>query len=262
MTQRGSAPRATVRVTGASSGIGWELAKLFAADGSALVLVARRKEKLEELAGELTRIGVTVRVVAEDLAQAAAPSRIFKSLCADGVAIDVLVNNAGFGARGDFADLTLDRQQEMIDVNVSALTKLARLFLPGMVERRRGGILNVASTAGFQPGPHMAVYYATKAYVLSFSESLAEEVRGAGVRVTCLAPGPTRTGFVAEAGMEGTRLFRLGAMSAAAVARAGHRAFRAGRTLVVPGLTNKIAAASVRFSPRPLVRKLVGKLNQ
>ena len=251
----------TVLVTGASSGFGWEFARLFAGDGSSLVLVARRRERLEELGSELrARHAVPVRILPEDLAEPEAPQRLFDAL--RGEPVDVLVNNAGFGARGDFARLSLARQEEMIGVNVAAVTRLARLFLPGMLERRRGGILNLASTAGFQPGPHMAVYYATKAYVLSFSEALSEEVRGTGVRVTCLAPGASETGFASEADMSGTRLFRLGAMSAAEVARAGYRGFRSGRTLVVPGWRNKIGAASLRISPRSLVTRLVGKLNE
>jgi short-subunit dehydrogenase len=253
--------RETVLVTGASSGFGREFARLFAADGSALVLVARRRERLEELALELrARYGTSVRILPEDLADPEAPQRLFEALRDEPV--DVLVNNAGFGARGDLARLPLTRQEEMIEVNVAAVTRLARLFLPGMLARRRGGILNVASTAGFQPGPHMAVYYATKAYVLSFSEALSEEVRGTGLCVTCLAPGPAETGFAAEADMRGTLLFRLGAMSAARVARAGYRGFRAGRALVVPGVSNKLAAASLRISPRSLVTRLVGKLNE
>ena len=183
----------TALVTGASSGIGWELAKLFAADKSNLVLVARSREKLHELAADLREAhGVEVRVVAMDLADPNSPPAIFGLLAAEGVTVDVLVNNAGFGAVGSVADLPLERQMEMIQVNLTALTHLTRLFLPGMIQRRSGGILNVASTAAFQPGPYMAVYYATKAYVLSFTEAVAEEVLGTGIRVTCLAPALRR----------------------------------------------------------------------
>ena len=179
----------TALITGASSGIGCELARLFAADKSDLVLVARRQEKLDQLATELRRdYGVSVRVFAKDLADPQSPQAIFDALAAEGVAVDVLVNNAGFGAAGPVADLPLEKQLDMIQVNVAALTQLTRLFLPGMIQRRSGGILNVGSTAGFQPGPYMAVYYATKAYVLSFTEALGEEVVGTGVRVACLAP--------------------------------------------------------------------------
>jgi uncharacterized protein len=251
----------TVLITGASSGIGCEMARLFAADKSGLVLAARRKEKLDPLAEELRRdCGVQVRVMAVDLADPGSPRAIFDSLAEQRVTVDVVVNNAGFGAVGPVADLPLERQRDMIQVNVAALTQLTRLFLPGMIERRSGGVLNVGSTAGFQPGPLMAVYYATKAYVLFFSEALAEETAGTGVRVTCLAPGPTATEFAAASGMEKKLLFRLGTMDARSVARAGYNGFRRGRTLVIPGLKNRLGAFAVRFAPRKWVRKLVKRL--
>jgi short-subunit dehydrogenase len=251
----------TALITGASSGIGLEFARLFAADGTALVLVARGREKLEALAGDLgRRHGVSVRVLAEDLADPAAPDRILAELGRQGLLVDVLVNNAGFGARGTVAGLDLRRQLEMIQVNVTALTHLTRLLLPGMLERRRGGVLNVASTAAFQPGPNLAVYYATKAYVLSFSEALAEEVKGRQVTVCCLAPGPTVTNFAATAEMEATRLFRLGALGAPTVARAGYRAFRRGRVLVVPGWRNRLGVFGVRLLPRAVARRVAGYL--
>jgi short-subunit dehydrogenase len=248
----------TVLITGASSGIGCELAKLFAADKSNLVLVARNQEKLDQLANELReRHGVQVRVLAKDLANPQSPQTIFDTMAAEGLTVDVLVNNAGFGAGGGVADLSLERQLGMIQVNVTALTHLTRLFLPGMIRRGRGGIFNVGSTAGFQPGPFMAVYYATKAYVLSFTEALAEETIGAGVRVTCLAPGATATGFAAAAGLESKLLFRMGLADAKTVARAGYRGFRRGKVLVIPGLTNKLGTIAVRLAPRLGVRKVV-----
>ena len=174
--------------------------------------------------------------------------------------VDVLVNNAGFGAHGPVAGLGVARQLDMIEVNVAALTRLTALLLPRMLERRRGAILNVASTAAFAPGPNQAVYCATKAYVLSFTEALAEEVRGSGVRVCCLAPGATQTEFATQAGMGSTRLFRWGVMDAGRVARAGHDGLRRGRTLVIPGLLNQALAFSVRLSPRILVTKISGYL--
>jgi len=170
------------------------------------------------------------------------------------------VNNAGFGAHGPIAAIGAERQLDMIEVNVSALTQLTALLLPGMLQRRRGAILNVASTAAFQPGPYQAVYCATKAYVLSFTEALAEEVRGSGVQVSCLAPGATDTGFAAQAGTQGTRLFRRGVMDAGRVARAGHNGMRRGRTLVIPGLPNRVLAFSVRLAPRTLTTRVAGRL--
>lgn len=253
----------TVLITGASAGIGWELARLFAADRCDLVLVARRRELLEQLAGELReQHGVAVRVVVADLADPAAPAAIVDELTAAGVTIDVLVNNAGFGATGAVAEIPLERQRDMLQVNVMALTLLTRLLLPGMLQRRRGGVLNVGSMAGFQPGPHMAVYYATKAYVLSFSEALHDEVAGQGVTVTCLAPGATATGFAEAAQASEMLLFKFGQLDAARVARDGYRGFRSGKVLVVPLWSNRLVTGAVGFLPRVLVRKITSRLNR
>jgi uncharacterized protein len=260
----GPAPRHqrdTVLITGASSGIGRELARLFAGDGSDLVLVARSEDRLREVTAGLTaEYGVRAQVLAADLSRPGSAGEIAETLARQGLQVDVLVNNAGFGGHGQVAAIGVDRQLEMIGVNVAALTRLTALFLPGMLERRRGAVLNVASTAAFQPGPNQAVYCATKAYVLSFTEALAEEVRGSGVRVSCLAPGPTNTEFAAQAGMAGTRVFKLGVMGAGPVARAGHDGLRQGRTLIIPGLHNRVVAFGVRLSPRGLVTRLAGYL--
>jgi len=254
----------TVLVTGASSGIGRELARYFARDGSTCVLLARNEDALHALADELaTAHGVDAHVLAADLSVPNVADEVAAQLRERGLTVDVLVNNAGFGERGLVADLDADRQVDMIQVNVTALTHLTRRLLPGMVERGRGGVLNVASTAAFQPGPYMSVYYATKAYVLSFSDGLVEEVAETGVTVTCLAPGPTRTAFIDRAAMNDARLMNLGAtMPPETVAQAGHDGFRADRTLVVPGWPNKIAAFLVRFTPRSVARKLTAWLNR
>jgi uncharacterized protein len=245
----------TALITGASSGIGLELAKLFARDGYDLVLVARRREKLEALGEGLKKQhGIRFRAIAADLADPAAPAGIVRELEAASVAVDVVVNNAGFGELGPFAETDLESARRMIEVNVAALTVLTKLFLPGMLARRGGRILNVASTAGFAPGPLMAVYYATKAYVISFSEALAEELRGSGVSVTVLCPGPTITEFQGVAHMESTRLFRMpGVMDAQSVARAGYAGLMHGKRMVVPGLLNQVLPLVIRFSPRAVV---------
>lgn len=251
----------TALITGASSGIGLELARLFAADGADLVLVARNEENLNELAAELrTTHSCQVMVIARDLAKPDVPEEIFTLLERDGVHIDTVVNNAGFGLRGSTAELDLQRQMDMIQVNVNALAELTRLFLPAMIKNGSGGILNVASTASFQPGPNMAIYYATKAFVLSFSEALYEEVRSSGVHVSCLAPGATETGFAAVADMGNTLLFKAGVMSSKQVAEAGYHGLRKNKPIVIPGLKNKFTAFSVRLAPRGVVRKLVRTL--
>lgn len=252
----------TVLITGASSGIGLELAKLFAADKSNLVLTARNVEKLEQLADALRREhGIQVRVLVRDLADPTAPAAIFDQLQSEGVEVDVLVNNAGFGAVGLFAELPLDRQMEMVQVNVAAFTHLTKLFLPGMLARGRGGILNVASTAAFQPGPYQAVYFATKAFDLFLTEALADELAGTGIVVSCLAPGATATGFMAAAGAEKALLSRR-LMDVKTVAKAGYRGFRAGKLLVIPGLHNRLGVFAVRLLPRGLVRKFVRWVQQ
>ena len=251
----------TVLVTGASSGIGLELAKLFAAEGSNLVLVARREDALQQLATQLRgEHGVNVHVVPQDLAISTSSQQIYEHLKRHGIILDVLVNNAGFGDVGLVSRLPLESQIHAIQVNVTALTALTRLFLPEMLDRRRGGVLNLSSTAAFQPGPGMAVYFATKAYVLSFTEALVEELVGTGVTATCLAPGVTHTPFLPRSGVSRARLGRLGALDVQYVARAGYRGFRAGRALVVPGVGNKLLTFAVRFTPRWLVRKIVRQL--
>ncbi len=248
----------TVLITGASGGIGYELAKLFARDHYSVVLVARSTDKLNQVAAELQgQFGVTVKTVALDLGAAVAPQFLFDQLQREGIAVDVLVNNAGFGEFGEFASMAEQEILGQIHLNVTALTHLTRLFLPPMLERRRGKVMNVASTAAFQPGPLMAVYYATKAYVLSFSEALANEVARSGVVVSCFCPGATDTNFQKRAGMENSRLFKkLRPMTAGAVARDGYRGLMAGRTVVISGVQNWLVAESVRFAPRKIVTAL------
>ncbi len=260
----GAGGRQTALITGASGGIGLELARLFAAGGYDLVLVARSTTKLEELAGELRKHGAAVRVLAKDLARPESPEEVFRELEAAGVAVDVLVNNAGFATYGPFAETDLQKELEELQLNVVTLTHLTKKLLPGMLARRRGGVLNLASTAGFQPGPLMAVYYATKAYVISFSEALAEELSGTGVTVSVLCPGPTATGFQRRAGMEASKLFSgvMQVADAAAVARAGYEGFRAGKRIVIPGLLNKVGVQSIRISPRSLATRIVKRMQE
>lgn len=253
----------TVLVTGASSGIGLELAKCFAAAGSNLVLTARNQDALESLADELRRQhSIEVFVLPADLSLPETPERIFKDLPGRGITVDVLVNNAGFGAWGRFAGLPLQRQLEILQVNITALIQLTGLFLPGMLQRRRGGILNVASVAGFLPGPGMAIYYATKACVLSFTEALAEELADSNLAITALCPGPTTTNFGKAAKIDKeVGKIRMVVMSAESVALYGLRAFRKKKVVAVPGLQNRLIILLTRLLPRFIVRKGMIKAN-
>ncbi|MFC4358085.1 SDR family NAD(P)-dependent oxidoreductase [Halobium salinum] len=248
----------TALVTGGSGGIGYELARLLAADGHDLVLVARGEDRLREVAEGLAgEFGVAVTALVKDLADPDAPGEIQAALDERGIEVDVLVNNAGFGSYGRFVDLDRDTELDEVQVNVAAVTDLTARYLPRMVERGRGRVLNVASTAAFQPGPLMATYYATKAYVLSFSEALAEETEGTGVTVTALCPGPTATGFQERADMEESRLLAFGTADAASVAERGYRGMQRGEAVVVPGLQNRLLVLATRLAPRSTVRSVV-----
>ena len=256
--------RPVALVTGASSGIGLELARLLAADGHDLVLVARRADAIDALAREVREAhGRAALALSADLAEPDAAKRIVERLSAESIEIDVLVNNAGFGGLGRFDQRRLEDDLAMIQVNITSLVALTRLLLPGMVSRGRGRIMNVASTAAFQPGPLMAVYYATKAFVLSFSEAIADELRDTGVTVTALCPGPTRTGFQSAAGMGLSPLFKGRALpDGAAVAREGYPALKRGQRVVVTGLMNRVAAQGYRFLPRRVLTTVIRKLQE
>src|SRR3954471_17243041 len=263
LSKRNGTKRQTALVTGGSGGIGLELAKVLGRNGFDLVLVARKRDTLEGAAGQLEgKFDIKAHVFAADLRIPEAPQTIFDFLLNENIGVDILINNAGFALGGEFADTELQRELDMIQVNISALTHLTKLFIPTMIKRRAGRVLNVASTAAFQPGPLMAVYYATKAYVLSFSEALANEVRGSGVWVTVLCPGPTRSGFQSRAQMEDSRLVRGDLMDAATVARAGYAGLMQGKTVVIPGLRNRLLVEVVRFTPRALVTQVVRRMQE
>jgi len=252
----------TVLITGASSGIGRALAHLFARDGYSLVLAARHASTLETLRAELVATyRTTAHSVSVDLATEGGADLLHAQLLHERLSVDVLVNNAGFGMQGAFVNLPFDRQLQMMTLNMTSVVALTRLLLPPMVQRGRGGILNVGSTAGFQPGPFMAVYYATKAFVVSFSEAISDELKGTGVVVSCLAPGPTSTGFAAEAGVTHARLFQGEVMTADEVARIGYEGWKNGRSLVIAGARNRRRYLLTKIMPRSIVRRAVRGMN-
>jgi len=253
-------PKGAALITGASSGIGAELAKLCAAGGYGLILVARNGERLGELAGSLAKAhGIEARALVADLADPAAPQSIFERTRRD--TVEILINNAGFGLRGPFAETDWPAESRLIQVNVTALVQLTKLFLPEMLGRRSGRILNVASTAAFVPGPLMAMYYASKAFVLSFSESVANEVEGTGVTLTVVCPGPTRTGFSEAAGIADSKLFKGSSMGAEEVARIGYRAMMEGKTEAIAGARNRWMMRGARLAPRSLLAAVTRRLN-
>lgn len=247
----------TALITGASGGIGLELARIFAREGFMLILVARNRERLDEIAIELKP--TPVQTIARDLTLVSAVEQVYREV----PKVDVLVNNAGYGVYGPFVKNDLAEELGMLQLNMTALVVLTKLYLPAMVAAGNGRILNVASTAAFLPGPLMALYYATKAFVLSFSQAIGNELQGTGVTVTALCPGPTATGFQARTKLEKTRLMkRMKMMDAHTVAEAGYRGLMAAKPVVIPGLTNKLVANSVRFSPRSMVTAIARKLQE
>ena len=247
--------RGVTVITGASAGLGVEFARQCRARGDELVLVARRRDRLEALAAELG----SSHVVVADLARPGAPAQLVDQVKGLGLEIDTLINNAGFGVTGRFDKAPADRLLEMIDLNVRALTETCRLVLPAMVERGSGAILNVASTAAFQAGPNMAVYYASKAYVLSFTEALHQELKSKGVRVSALCPGPTATEFFDVAESSGSTLAKM-ATDPVAVVTAGLKGLERNRAITIPGLGNKVGAQSNRILPRALMRRIIARI--
>ncbi|WNO53903.1 SDR family NAD(P)-dependent oxidoreductase [Stakelama saccharophila] len=253
----------TALVTGASAGLGVHFARALAAGGHDLILTARRGDRLEALAADLrARHGIAATAIAADLAEAGAVDMLMAGIDRRGLAVDILINNAGFGASGAFAEQDRAMLARMVDCNCRALVELCHAVLPGMIRMRAGAILNLASTAAFQPGPWMSAYYASKAFVLHFSEGLHEEVKQHGVHVSALCPGPTRTDFAAVAGMGDSAPFKHFAADPRAVARDGLKALAANEAVRISGLRNRIMAASARLAPRFAVRRLVASLQR
>jgi uncharacterized protein len=262
MTTNLHSTRKTALITGASAGIGVDLAECFARDGYDLILTARSEGALREVADRLTNAHrVNATPVAQDLGQIGAGAKLAEAIRQRGLNVDVLVNNAGYGSAAAFSESTIATELGMIDLNIRALVELTHLYWSDMLAKGSGGVLNVASTAAFQPGPLMATYYASKAFVLSFSEALWEEARGTGVHVSCLCPGPTVSKFRARAGTDKKRLSRTGKpMSAASVAELGYRAWKDDKRVEVTGLRNRVMAAAIPFLPRSAVLGIVRNL--
>ncbi len=254
----------TALITGASSGIGFEIAKIFSKNGYHLVLVSENKEELENAAREIdNQHDIQIKLIIKDLSKPSAAQELYDDIVAYGSDIDVLVNNAGFGISGKFTDLGADQQTSLIQLNIVALTQLCRLFGADMVKRHSGRILNVASTAAFQPGPFMSTYYASKAYVLFLSEALNNELARDGVNVTALCPGPTQTNFIARADISDTKIANVPwIMNADEVARIGFVGLMRGKKIVIPGFMNKLLAFIVKFIPRPIVLLIMCSLNR
>lgn len=256
--------KTTALVTGGSTGIGLDLAREFASHGHDLVIVARNADRLDQAAGAIEgKFGVKVTAIPQDLSVDEASQRLYDTVVSEGIQIDFLVNNAGFGLAGEFADTDLNRELDMIQLNVAAVVHMTKLFMPAMIRRKKGRIMNVASTAAFQPGPLMSVYYASKAFVLSFSEAIAEELHDSGVTMTCLCPGPTETEFAEIAGTGNTRLFtHMSVKSSEDVARFGYKAMMRGERVAIPGMGNKLFVQAERAAPRRLVTRIVRKIQE
>jgi uncharacterized protein len=252
----------TALITGASGGIGYELAKVHAEKGDNLVLVARSKDKLDALKKDLEEeYKISVLTIIKDLSVPGSAQEVYNELKQKDIPIYYLENNAGFGDFGLFAESDWKKQEQMINLNVTALAHFTRLFLPDMIKRKGGKILNVASTASFQPGPTMSVYFASKAFVLNFSEAINNEVKDFGITVTALCPGPTRSGFQAAASMQNNKRFEENNFpTSRTVAEYGYRAMMKGKTVAIHGLKNNLLAFSVRFAPRSLVVKMARKV--
>lgn len=255
----------SVLITGATTGIGYELAKLFAKDKFDIIIIARNEVKLKETAEELQKeFNVNVKFISKDLSDRNSAKEIYNKLKDENISPDVLVNNAGFGSHGAFSESDPDNDIDMINLNITSLVTLNRLFLNDMLKKNSGRIMNVASTAAFQPGPYMAVYYATKAFVLSFSEAVSEELSGTNVTVSCLCPGPTETEFQYRAGIKETKMMNrrsFTVMTAEEVAKTGYKKMMKGKRIIIPGFTNKAGVLFVKLFPRKIISKITRSLN-
>lgn len=249
-------------ITGASTGIGYELAKLFAKDRHNLILVARDEGKLETAKNELSKYNVEVKILSLDLSKSEDIQSLFNYVEMNKLNVDILVNNAGIGTFGDFSEIEWVKEEALIDINIKALTKLTKYFLPKIIECKNGGILNVASTAAFCSGPRMAAYYASKAYVLNLTEAIYEECKDSGIRISCLCPGPVKTTFQDKAGIKKSESAKKYLMDAEEVAKVSYKDFKKGKLIIIPGMKNKLLVIGNKLLPRRISRKIILKTNK
>lgn len=249
-------------ITGASTGIGYELAKLFAKDRHNLILVARDEGKLETAKNELSKYNVEVKILSLDLSKSEDIQSLFNYVEMNKLNVDILVNNAGIGTFGDFSEIEWVKEEALIDINIKALTKLTKYFLPKIIECKNGGILNVASTAAFCSGPRMAAYYASKAYVLNLTEAIYEECKDSGIKISCLCPGPVKTTFQDKAGIKKSESAKKYLMDAEEVAKVSYKDFKKGKLIIIPGMKNKLLVIGNKLLPRRISRKIILKTNK
>ena len=249
-------------ITGASTGIGYELAKLFAKDRHNLILVARDEGKLEPAKNELSQCNVEVKILSLDLSKSEDIQGLFNYVEMNKLNVDILVNNAGIGTFGDFSEIEWVKEEALIDINIKVLTKLTKYFLPKIIECKNGGILNVASTAAFCSGPRMAAYYASKAYVLNLTEAIYEECKDSGIRISCLCPGPVKTTFQDKAGIKKSESAKKYLMDAEEVAKVSYKDFKKGKLIIIPGMKNKLLVIGNKLLPRRISRKIILKTNK
>ena len=249
-------------ITGASTGIGYELAKLFAKDRHNLILVARDEGKLETAKNELSKYNVEVKILSLDLSKSEDIQGLFNYVEMNKLNVDILVDNAGIGTFGDFSEIEWVKEEALIDINIKVLTKLTKYFLPKIIECKNGGILNVASTAAFCSGPRMAAYYASKAYVLNLTEAIYEECKDSGIRISCLCPGPVKTTFQDKAGIKKSESAKKYLMDAEEVAKVSYKDFKKGKLIIIPGMKNKLLVIGNKLLPRRISRKIILKTNK
>lgn len=251
-----------VLITGASSGIGYELAKLYASDGYNLILIARNIDKLKKVENELTQYNIEIKILSLDISKDYNIEKLFNYIETNKISISTLINNAGMGSFGDFKDINWEKEEALLDINIKALTKLTKYFLPKIMELKSGGILNVASTAAFCSGPRMAVYYASKSYVLNLTEAIYEECKESGIKVSCLCPGPVMTDFQGKAGIRKSETAKKYLMDAETVAKICYKEFNNGKVIIIPGLKNKLLVIINKFLPRSISRKIILMTNK